>query len=129
MRRACAIDVPGAIFDWIEASQPAQARPLKAMTGEPLIDLLFDGRLRLRAIRDRLDERREFARAVGIRLRGVRRPQTYRDLKFVGSLGFVGGALDRAGGGGWGPIVTANLLAQGANLVRSSARSMLPSFS
>jgi uncharacterized membrane protein YfcA len=53
--------------------------------------------------------------AVGIYLlwRGVRRPQTYRDLKFVGSLGFVGGALDGAGGGGWGPVVTANLLAQG----------------
>ena len=44
LERACAIDVPGAIFDWIEASQPAQARPLRAMTGEPLIDLVFGGR-------------------------------------------------------------------------------------
>jgi len=53
--------------------------------------------------------------AVGLYLlwRGVRRPQTYRDLKFVGSLGLVGGVLDGSGGGGWGPIVTANLLAQG----------------
>src|SRR3546814_20531474 len=33
LERACAIDVPGAIFDWIEASQPSQARPLRAMTG------------------------------------------------------------------------------------------------
>lgn len=53
--------------------------------------------------------------AVGIYLlwRGARRPQTYRDLKFVGSLGLVGGVFDGSGGGGWGPIVTANLLAQG----------------
>lgn len=71
LERACAIDVPGAIFDWIEASQPARARPLKAVTGEPLIDLVFGGRLRLRAIGDRLGERREFARAVGIRLLGA----------------------------------------------------------
>jgi len=53
--------------------------------------------------------------AVGLYLmwRGARRPQTYRDLKFVGGLGLVGGALDGSGGGGWGPVVTANLLAQG----------------
>jgi uncharacterized membrane protein YfcA len=53
--------------------------------------------------------------AVGLYLmwRGARRPQTYRDLKFVGGLGFVGGVLDGSGGGGWGPVVTANLLAQG----------------
>ena len=53
--------------------------------------------------------------AVGLYLlwRGVRRPQTYRDLKFVGSLGLVGGVLDGSGGGGWGPIVTTNFLAQG----------------
>ncbi|PAL22727.1 sulfite exporter TauE/SafE family protein [Sphingopyxis sp. GW247-27LB] len=53
--------------------------------------------------------------AVGVYLmwRGARRPQTYRDLKLVGGLGFVGGVLDGSGGGGWGPVVTANLLAQG----------------
>lgn len=71
LERACAIDVPAAIFDWIEASQASQGRPLKAMTGEPLIELVFGGRLRLRAIGDRLGERREFARAVGIRLLGA----------------------------------------------------------
>ena len=53
--------------------------------------------------------------AVGLYLlwRGARRPQTYRDLKFVGSLGLVGGVVDGSGGSGWGPVVTANLLAQG----------------
>ena len=29
-------------------------------------------------------------------------------------LGLVGGFLDAAGGGGWGPVVTSNLLIQGA---------------
>jgi len=32
----------------------------------------------------------------------------------VASLGLVGGFLDAAGGGGWGPVVTSNLLVQGA---------------
>ena len=35
------------------------------------------------------------------------------DLKVVSPLGLIGGFLDAAGGGGWGPIVTGNLLAQG----------------
>ena len=30
-------------------------------------------------------------------------------------LGLVGGFLDAAGGGGWGPVVTSNLLIQGAS--------------
>jgi hypothetical protein len=34
-------------------------------------------------------------------------------LRLVAPLGFAGGFLDAAGGGGWGPIVTGNLLAQG----------------
>jgi len=32
----------------------------------------------------------------------------------IAPLGFVGGFLDASGGGGWGPIVTSNLLVQGA---------------
>ncbi|MGC4252387.1 MAG: sulfite exporter TauE/SafE family protein [Sphingobium sp.] len=55
--------------------------------------------------------------AVGLYLlwRGARRPQTYRSIKFVGTLGLAGGLVDGSGGGGWGPIVNANLLAQGAS--------------
>ncbi|MEO5773848.1 MAG: sulfite exporter TauE/SafE family protein [Sphingomicrobium sp.] len=34
-------------------------------------------------------------------------------LRLVAPLGFAGGFLDAAGGGGWGAIVTGNLLAQG----------------
>ena len=34
--------------------------------------------------------------------------------RFIAPLGLVGGFLDAAGGGGWGPVVTSNLLAQGS---------------
>lgn len=68
LERACGIDVPDAVFDWIAASQEVQDRPIRAVTGEALIDLVFGGRLRLRAISDRVEERRGFARAVGVRL-------------------------------------------------------------
>jgi uncharacterized membrane protein YfcA len=37
-----------------------------------------------------------------------------RNPRVVGPLGFAGGFLDAAGGGGWGPVVTSNLLAQGS---------------
>lgn len=35
--------------------------------------------------------------------------------RIVAPLGLVGGFLDASGGGGWGPVVTSNLLLQGAN--------------
>jgi len=38
-----------------------------------------------------------------------------RTPRVITPLGLVGGFLDAAGGGGWGPIVTSNLLVQGAN--------------
>ncbi|KKC24766.1 sulfite exporter TauE/SafE family protein [Sphingomonas sp. SRS2] len=37
----------------------------------------------------------------------------YKPARVVAPLGLVGGFLDAAGGGGWGPIVTSNLLVQG----------------
>lgn len=37
-----------------------------------------------------------------------------RQPKIIEPLGFAGGFLDAAGGGGWGPVVTSNLLVQGA---------------
>ena len=40
---------------------------------------------------------------------------TERRPKIVEPLGLVGGFLDAAGGGGWGAIVTSNLLVQGSN--------------
>lgn len=52
--------------------------------------------------------------ALGVYLiwRGARRAQAYRRMKFVVTLGATGGFLD-ASGGGWGPMVTGSLLAQG----------------
>jgi hypothetical protein len=47
--------------------------------------------------------------------RGLRFPPTGKTPRFVGPLGFAGGFLDAAGGGGWGPVVTSNLLLQGAD--------------
>ena len=47
-------------------------------------------------------------------IRGLLYPPTHQRPKVVEPLGLVGGFLDAIGGGGWGPIVTSNLLVQGA---------------
>lgn len=41
------------------------------------------------------------------------KPEAPKEPKGVGTLGLVGGFLDAAGGGGWGPIVTTTLLGRG----------------
>lgn len=46
--------------------------------------------------------------------RGLRSPPAEKRPRVVAPLGAVGGFLDATGGGGWGPIVTSNLLVQGA---------------
>lgn len=46
--------------------------------------------------------------------RGLDHNPHIKDPKVVAPLGLIGGFLDAAGGGGWGPIVTSNLLIQGA---------------
>lgn len=55
--------------------------------------------------------------AVGLFLvySAIRYPPTHKPAKIVEPLGLVGGFLDAAGGGGWGPIVSGNLLVQGAD--------------
>ena len=47
--------------------------------------------------------------------RGFFYPPQIREAKLIAPLGLVGGFLDAAGGGGWGPVVTSNLLIQGAD--------------
>jgi uncharacterized membrane protein YfcA len=47
--------------------------------------------------------------------RGLRYGHQEKKPRVVGPLGFIGGFLDAAGGGGWGPIVTSNLLVQGVH--------------
>jgi uncharacterized membrane protein YfcA len=46
--------------------------------------------------------------------RGILYPPKPRPAKIVAPLGLAGGFLDAMGGGGWGPVVTSNLLVQGA---------------
>jgi hypothetical protein len=46
--------------------------------------------------------------------RGLARDHVLREAKFVPPLGVLGGFLSAVGGGGWGPVVTSNLLIQGA---------------
>lgn len=55
--------------------------------------------------------------ALGIYLfyRGIMHRHTERQPKVIAPLGLAGGFLDAAGGGGWGAIVTSNLLVQGSN--------------
>ena len=53
--------------------------------------------------------------AIGVYLlvRGLLFPPKASKPRVVEPLGLIGGFLDAAGGGGWGPIVTSNLLVQG----------------
>lgn len=46
--------------------------------------------------------------------RGWTHQHVEKEPKVVEPLGLVGGFLDAAGGGGWGPIVTSNLMVQGS---------------
>lgn len=46
-------------------------------------------------------------------IRGLLYPPKIAKPKVVAPLAIVGGFLDAAGGGGWGPVVTSNLLVQG----------------
>jgi uncharacterized membrane protein YfcA len=47
--------------------------------------------------------------------RGRHIADEHKPARVVAPLGLIGGFLDAAGGGGWGPVVTGNLLAQGTN--------------
>jgi uncharacterized membrane protein YfcA len=47
--------------------------------------------------------------------RGFHFPPHNANPKFVVPLGLAGGFLDATGGGGWGPVVTSNLLIQGSS--------------
>ena len=47
--------------------------------------------------------------------RGIFYPPKIKEAKLIAPLGLIGGFLDAVGGGGWGPVVTSNLLIQGAD--------------
>jgi len=50
---------------------------------------------------------------IWLLVRGLLYPPKIHKPKVVAPLAVVGGFLDAAGGGGWGPVVTSNLLVQG----------------
>ena len=54
---------------------------------------------------------------IGVYLlyRAWRHTGKHREPRHIAPLGLAGGFLDAAGGGGWGPVVTSNLLAQGSS--------------
>ncbi|OWV33973.1 hypothetical protein B5C34_11205 [Pacificimonas flava] len=54
---------------------------------------------------------------IGVLLlwRALRYPPVPKQPKIVAPIGLAGGFLDAAGGGGWGPVVTSNLLLQGSS--------------
>lgn len=45
--------------------------------------------------------------------KALRPPNVPPQIRKVGILGFCGGIADAIGGGGWGPVVTSNLIARG----------------
>jgi uncharacterized membrane protein YfcA len=47
--------------------------------------------------------------------RGIRHDYVTREARAVAPFGVIGGFLSAVGGGGWGPVVTSNLLIQGAD--------------
>lgn len=55
--------------------------------------------------------------AIGLYIlwRGLLYPPKIREARLIEPLGLFGGFLDAAGGGGWGAVVTSNLLLQGAD--------------
>ncbi len=48
-----------------------------------------------------------------ILIKAFRAQQPPQEVKHVPALGFLGGLMDAIGGGGWGPIVTSNLIHKG----------------
>lgn len=50
---------------------------------------------------------------IWLLIRGILYPPKFKHPTVIAPLGLVGGFLDAAGGGGWGPVVTSNLLVQG----------------
>lgn len=46
-------------------------------------------------------------------IKSIREPLFKDEIKRVSPLGFIGGLLDAIGGGGWGPVVTSNIIHRG----------------
>jgi len=82
---------------------------LGAVIGAFLISEIFDGDIIKPFIAGYL-----FILGVLILYRGIRnKERKTKKLKNIRFLAFFGGLMDASGGGGWGPIVTSNIINQG----------------
>jgi|ERR1043165_8668291 uncharacterized membrane protein YfcA len=79
-----------------------------AMLGAYLISQVFDGKLVKPYVSAYL-----LVLGIVILVKAFRKKKEQKEFKYVPALGFVGGCLDAIGGGGWGPIVTSNLIQKG----------------
>ncbi len=79
-----------------------------AACGAYLVSDLLDGRVVKPFIAAYL-----LSLGVVIIRKGIREPVFREEIRRVGWLAYVGGLLDSVGGGGWGPIVTTNIIRKG----------------
>ncbi|MCG2842109.1 RimK family alpha-L-glutamate ligase [Sandaracinobacter sp. RS1-74] len=68
LERACQVDVPAVVLDWIEASQERAMEKLADRQGDALVDLVFGGPSALRSLGDRSTTMPRYAGAMGVRL-------------------------------------------------------------
>jgi len=84
---------------------------LGAMIGAYFIAEIFDGKFIKPYVAVYL-----LVLGIIILVKGLRnKPKEYKEVKSAGILALIGGFMDAVGGGGWGPIVTSNILSQGKN--------------
>ena len=82
---------------------------LGAMVGAYLISEVFDGKVVKPYISAYL-----FILGIVILAKGIRnKKKEHTEVKYARLLAFIGGFCDTIGGGGWGPIVTSNIINQG----------------
>ena len=79
-----------------------------SMLGAFLISKVFDGKVVKPFVSAYL-----LILGIVILVKAFRKKKEYEEIKYVPALGFVGGFMDAVGGGGWGPIVTSNLIHKG----------------
>ena len=81
---------------------------LGAMIGAFLLSKILDGNVIKPFIAGYL-----LVLGILILIKSIREPLFKDEIKNVSPLGFLGGLLDAIGGGGWGPVVTSNIIHRG----------------
>ncbi len=81
---------------------------LGAVLGAFLISKVFDGKIIKPYVSAYL-----LVLGIVILFKAFKKKKDATEVKYVPALGFAGGFMDAIGGGGWGPIVTSNLIHRG----------------